>query len=167
MPEYRAGLLVGFLGAYTTFSSFAMETLVLFEQGSHGKAWLNILSSVLLCMVAVWLGVMAGRSWFAPADGGRLLPALPWLGLVAALALAFALGLLGDATLARVDMPAPWRSSLLVAALGVLVTGFTAYQAATAAPVLRSLAAAVGWFGVQAAACGCALWLGSILGQGR
>lgn len=60
-PEWRAALLVGLLGGYTTFSSFSMETLLLFENGEHVKAFANIILSVSLCLAAVWLGVAAGR----------------------------------------------------------------------------------------------------------
>lgn len=60
-PEWRAALLIGVLGAYTTFSSFSMETLLLFEDGEHVKAMMNIIFSVSLCLIAVWLGVVAGR----------------------------------------------------------------------------------------------------------
>lgn len=60
-PEWRAALLIGVLGGYTTFSSFSMETVLLFEDGEHVKALANIILSVSLCLVAVWLGVVAGR----------------------------------------------------------------------------------------------------------
>jgi len=59
--EWRAALLIGVLGAFTTFSTFSMETFALFEDGEHMKALMNILLSVTLCLVAVWLGVAAGR----------------------------------------------------------------------------------------------------------
>ncbi len=59
--EWRAALLIGVLGAYTTFSSFSFETLALFEEGEYMKALINIVLSVTLCLVAVWLGVAAGR----------------------------------------------------------------------------------------------------------
>jgi CrcB protein len=59
--ELRAALLIGLLGAYTTFSTFSMETLQLIEQGEPGKALLNIGLSILLCMLATWGGVLLGR----------------------------------------------------------------------------------------------------------
>ena len=59
--EWRAALLIGVLGAFTTFSTFSMETFALFEDGEHMKAMMNILLSVSLCLVAVWLGVVTGR----------------------------------------------------------------------------------------------------------
>lgn len=59
--ELRSGILIGILGGYTTFSSFSMETLLLFEDGERMKALANIILSVSLCLVAVWLGVIAGR----------------------------------------------------------------------------------------------------------
>lgn len=60
-PEWRAALLIGVLGAFTTFSSFSMETFTLFEEGEWMKALMNVVLSVSLCLAAVWLGVLAGR----------------------------------------------------------------------------------------------------------
>jgi len=60
-PQLRSLLLIGLLGGYTTFSSFSIETLNLFENGAYLSAALNILFSVILCIAATWLGVMGGR----------------------------------------------------------------------------------------------------------
>ena len=60
-PEWRAAVLVGVLGSFTTFSTFSIETLNLLEQGDVMRAVTNIALSVLVCLVAVWFGVLIGR----------------------------------------------------------------------------------------------------------
>jgi len=57
----RAFVLIGLLGAFTTFSTFSMETLNLMEAGHLGKAVMNMLISVVLCVGAAALGVMLAR----------------------------------------------------------------------------------------------------------
>ncbi|HRJ53670.1 MAG TPA: fluoride efflux transporter CrcB [Candidatus Thiothrix moscowensis] len=54
-------LIVGVLGAFTTFSTFSLDTFDLLMQGSLWRAGLNILLNVGLCLLAVWLGVLTGR----------------------------------------------------------------------------------------------------------
>jgi len=60
-PEWRAAVLVGVLGSFTTFSTFSIETLNLLEQGDVMRAVANIVLSVLVCLAAVWFGVLIGR----------------------------------------------------------------------------------------------------------
>jgi CrcB protein len=60
-PEWRAAILVGLLGSFTTFSTFSIETLSLLEQGDITRAMLNIALSVGVCLLAVWFGVVLGR----------------------------------------------------------------------------------------------------------
>ncbi len=60
-PELRAGLLIGVLGAFTTFSTFSIETLNLIEQADYLKAGLNIVLSVVACIGAAWFGLVIGR----------------------------------------------------------------------------------------------------------
>jgi CrcB protein len=54
-------MLIGVLGAFTTFSTFSMETLNLMESGHLGKALVNMLVSVIVCVGAAGLGVLAAR----------------------------------------------------------------------------------------------------------
>lgn len=60
-PFWRALTLVGFLSAFTTFSTFSIETLNLMESGEWLLAVVNVLSSVMLCLLAAWLGMVVGR----------------------------------------------------------------------------------------------------------
>ena len=63
--EYRAAVLVGFLGGYTTFSSFGRDALTLVQDGDWLRAGWYILGSVVLSLMAVWLGAVVGAKIFA------------------------------------------------------------------------------------------------------
>jgi len=60
-PMWRGLILIGFLGAFTTFSTFSLETLNLLELRAYDKAALNVALSFSLCLLAAWLGMTIGR----------------------------------------------------------------------------------------------------------
>ncbi|HZZ89437.1 MAG TPA: fluoride efflux transporter CrcB [Caulobacteraceae bacterium] len=55
-PDARQFVMVGICGGYTTFSSFSLQTLNLARAGDMLSAGGNIVGSVVLCLLAVWLG---------------------------------------------------------------------------------------------------------------
>jgi CrcB protein len=59
-PSGRLFLMSGICGGYTTFSSFSLQTLELIRAGEWMKAVTNSVGSVVLCLVAVWLGYALG-----------------------------------------------------------------------------------------------------------
>lgn len=59
-PNWRLLLVVGFLGGYTTFSSFEYETFVAARSGGSLLALLNVVGSIVFGYVAVWLGAIIG-----------------------------------------------------------------------------------------------------------
>jgi CrcB protein len=61
-PNWRYLVPIGFIGAYTTFSTFEFETFRIVQDGDLLVASLNIVLSVVVGFVAVWWGIAAGRA---------------------------------------------------------------------------------------------------------
>ena len=61
-PRWRLLAVVGFCGSFTTFSSYAFETISYFEQGQWGLMVANILSNNLLCLGSALAGMAVARA---------------------------------------------------------------------------------------------------------
>ena len=59
--DARALLIVGFLGAFTTFSTFSLDSILLIQQGWLVQAIAYMLASVMICVLATWLGMALAR----------------------------------------------------------------------------------------------------------
>ncbi len=59
--HWRALIITGILGGFTTFSAFSLETLTLWQSGDKPTAALYICASIMLCLASVWLGDWLGR----------------------------------------------------------------------------------------------------------
>ncbi|MFQ5355170.1 MAG: fluoride efflux transporter CrcB [Mariprofundaceae bacterium] len=57
----RLALTVGFLGAFTTFSTYSLESLRLLQSGAYLMAAANVFGQVAVCLFATWLGVQFAR----------------------------------------------------------------------------------------------------------
>ncbi len=59
--QWRSIVIIGFLGAMTTFSTFSLDALLLLEQGHYNSALLYILSSIAVCLIAAFAGLQLAR----------------------------------------------------------------------------------------------------------
>lgn len=163
--EYRAAILVGFLGAYTTFSTFALETLYLFEEGSLLKAFLNIFLSVALCLAGVWFGLVWGRQIFTNDLYPWLGHGLPYVDLALGLGAAFLLAALAELMFQHLDFTPERRALIIILLLGVLTISSTLWLAFKLSEIrlefhgLLSIFAANALFGVAV------VWLGTLVGN--
>ncbi len=57
---WRIFIGIGILGAFTTFSTFSMDTVLMLQQGAFVKATLNVLANLVLCLTLTWLGIKLG-----------------------------------------------------------------------------------------------------------
>lgn len=60
--QWRSLLVVGYLGAFTTFSTFSLDTLLLLQDGRWLPALGYVAGSVLLCLAGAWLGMLLMRA---------------------------------------------------------------------------------------------------------
>ena len=62
--QWRLFILVGFLGSFTTFSTFSLESVVLWQEGREGLVLLNAVGSVVAGIALVWLGMQLHKGMF-------------------------------------------------------------------------------------------------------
>lgn len=63
-PEWRNLLNVGFLGAFTTYSTYSLDTLRFLQLGQYGNAVLYACGTLLVCVLLAWVGLLLARSVF-------------------------------------------------------------------------------------------------------
>lgn len=117
---YRPAILIGFFGSFTTFSTFALETVNLLEQGFLIRAVSNALISVASCLSAAWFGILLGRTLFllstptAPFFGWLFPYGQAILNLIGAFLIGFLLELIAD----QFSFTMEWRAAALIILLG-------------------------------------------------
>ncbi len=163
---WRAALLTGLLGAFTTFSTFALETVFLIEQGRPWRAFGNVMLSAALGLLSAWAGLETGRALFiespiAVPGGGWLLPWL--LGLFGSGVSAFVLGLALELTFERLR-PTPehriFWTLLMVGGWAGLTSLYLILELLPAHAFKPTIDLLVGIFAVNLSACALGMWAG-------
>ncbi|MGH8509223.1 MAG: fluoride efflux transporter CrcB [Gammaproteobacteria bacterium] len=163
--EYRAAILVGFLGGYTTFSTFAIETLNLFEEGSLLKAILNVFLSTTLCLAAVWIGLIMGRGLFTTdlyPWWGHDFPYTIWLSVMI---LMFLLAALCEVIGHAAQLEPVYRGMALLILLGGATIAFSLWAATRLDGEQVAFHGLLSIVAVNAVAGGAVVWLGASAGD--
>ena len=58
----RTGILVGFLGGFTTYSAFSIEAVTMMMEGFYGRASAYVVVTAGVCLMGTWAGIILGRS---------------------------------------------------------------------------------------------------------
>ncbi len=169
--EYRAAILVGLFGSFTTFSTFSLETLYLLEQGNLQKASLNVVVSVLACLIAVWVGLQSGRFLFSFSGG--TIRWMGWIfpyGLVTVNAIgALIIGLVMAVFFNKVEIGLEHKVAGIILLTGVFITltglYLILYLLEHGHSMKAHLPAMLSVFFANTFICGSVIWLGLWLGR--
>lgn len=169
--EYRAAILIGLFGGFTTFSTFSLETFYLLEEGNHAKAALNILLSVGFCLFAVWLGLASGRILFMPSGG--VLHLFGWVlpyGIIVVNAVGSGLiGIIIAILSEKAGLDLEHRAAVMVVVVGAFMTFSSLYlilyiiEHGTTFEV--EVVSLLGIFFGNVTVCLLFFWMGSLLGR--
>lgn len=169
--EYRSAILVGLFGSFTTFSTFSLETLYLIEQGNFTKAALNIVISVCACILAVWIGLLAGRTMFLYSGG-----VVRWMGWVFPYAIvlvnilvSFLIGIIVAVLVQKAALSIEERAAILVILVGAFITLSSLYLILYLIEEGHSfesnLSLMMSVFAGNTLICGSAIWFGLFAGK--
>ncbi|MBE0435511.1 MAG: fluoride efflux transporter CrcB [Methylomicrobium sp.] len=169
--EYRAAILVGLFGSFTTFSTFSLETVYLIEQGSFGKAALNVGVSIAACLIAVWIGLLGGRLLMLYSGG--VIRSMGWafpyaMATINALG-ALLIGLVASLIVEKIALSPEYRAAVMIIGAGAFVTFSGLYLILYLIEDEHPLDLNVNWmlsvFLSNAIFCGLALWSGYWIGK--
>lgn len=163
--EYRAAILIGFLGAYTTFSSFALETYFLIDQGAYFKALANAFLSVVLCVGAVWIGLIWARTFFDSSQISWTSHEHAYVIMAAGWALVFALAVGISILAAYASWPSSIQNVSQVFLLGLSTVAATLWMTFKLTSMDSELGEVFTLFSLNGLFAGSAIWTATQLGN--
>jgi fluoride exporter len=169
--DYRAAILIGFIGAFTTFSTFSLETLYLLEQGQTIKALGNIFISITACLLAVWLGLLCTRALFFWSEGAVVWQGhtFPYALLVINLIGAFLIGFITVMLLNKTALAEPYNAALIIITTGLflVLSGLylVLYLVEQGYSFSSQFTFLLGLFTANSMLCLLTMWLGYLTGK--
>ena len=132
--EYKAALLVGFLGSLTTFSTFSLETVYLMEQGHFTKASFNVFVSISSCFLAVWVGLTIGKVLFVHNNGFVQWQSfhLPYALMTVSFIISLLMGSVMALLLNKVTLSMEYQAAIILIVMGAFLIFSSLYLFSTA-----------------------------------